>query len=67
MRLLAGCVLGAAIIASGTSAVAADKKVVRIYNWSDYIAEDTIDKFQAATSIAVTYDVYDSNNRLSAG
>jgi len=45
--------------------LAADK-TVRIYNWSDYIAEDTVDKFQKATGIKVTYDVYDSNETLEA-
>jgi putrescine transport system substrate-binding protein len=66
MKLLAKSIVGAAIIASCTGVAAADKKVVRIYNWSDYIAEDTVDKFQTATSISVTYDVYDSNEVLEA-
>ena len=29
-----------------------------IYNWSDYIAEETISAFEAETGITVTYDVY---------
>lgn len=40
--------------------------VVNVYNWSDYIAEDTIEKFTAATGIEVVYDVYDSNEVLEA-
>ncbi len=39
---------------------------LNIYNWSDYIAEDTIEKFEAETGIDVTYDVYDSNEVLEA-
>ncbi len=39
---------------------------LNIYNWSDYIAEDTLEKFTAATGIEVTYDVYDSNEVLEA-
>ena len=39
---------------------------LHIYNWSDYIAEDTIEKFEAETGIDVTYDVYDSNETLEA-
>jgi putrescine transport system substrate-binding protein len=39
---------------------------LHIYNWSDYIAEDTIAKFEAETGIDVTYDVYDSNEVLEA-
>ena len=37
---------------------------LHIYNWSDYIAEDTIENFQKETGIKVTYDVYDSNEIL---
>ncbi len=50
---------------SAISANAADK-VLHVYNWSDYIAEDTIKKFEAKTGIKVTYDVYDSNEVLEA-
>ena len=48
------------------SAVAAQDNIVNVYNWSDYIAEDTIEKFEAATGIKVTYDVFDSNEVLEA-
>ena len=34
---------------------------LNIYNWSDYIAEDSIANFEKETGIKVTYDVYDSN------
>src|SRR5262252_10512705 len=39
---------------------------LNVYNWSDYIAPDTIAKFEAETGIKVTYDVYDSNEVLEA-
>ena len=39
-------------------------KNVNVYNWSDYIAEDTIPNFEAKTGIKVTYDVFDSNEVL---
>jgi len=45
---------------------AADQKTVHVYNWSDYIAEDTLAKFEQATGIKVIYDVYDSNEMLEA-
>ncbi len=48
-----------------TPANAQDKEL-RIYNWSDYIAEDTIEKFTKETGIQVTYDVYDENRVLEA-
>ncbi len=40
--------------------------VVNVYNWSDYIAEDTIAKFEAETGIKVNYDVFDTNELLEA-
>jgi putrescine transport system substrate-binding protein len=39
---------------------------LHIYNWSDYIAEDTVAKFEKETGIKVSYDVYDSNEVLEA-
>lgn len=47
-----------------STAIANEDKVVNIYNWSDYIAEDTIEKFEAKTGIKVVYDVFDSNEIL---
>jgi len=44
----------------------ADDKVLHVYNWSDYIAPDTVDKFTKETGIKVVYDVYDSNEVLEA-
>ena len=48
-----------------------EEKVLHVFNWSDYIAEDTIKNFEEKTGIKVTYDVFDSNDvletRLLAG
>ncbi|MBB3274935.1 MULTISPECIES: polyamine ABC transporter substrate-binding protein [unclassified Pseudoxanthomonas] len=46
--------------AAGT-AKAEGAKEVNVYNWSDYIAEDTIPNFEKQSGIKVTYDVFDSN------
>lgn len=54
----------AGLLLSG--AASAEDKQLNIYNWSDYIAEDTIAKFEAETGIKVTYDVYDSNEMAEA-
>jgi len=43
-----------------------EDKVLNIYNWSDYIAEDTIANFEKETGIKVRYDVFDSNEVLEA-
>lgn len=37
-----------------------------IYNWSDYLAPDTLENFEKETGIEVVYDVYDSNQMLEA-
>ncbi|PZQ51215.1 MAG: spermidine/putrescine ABC transporter substrate-binding protein PotF [Rhodovulum sulfidophilum] len=61
------CLSLASLLAATTALPGlAQDKVVHIYNWSDYIAEDTIAKFEAATGIKVVYDVYDSNETLEA-
>ena len=44
----------------------AGEQVVNVYNWSDYIAEDTIANFEKETGIKVRYDVFDSNEVLEA-
>lgn len=46
--------------------LAAEEPVLHIYNWSDYIAEEVLDQFQAETGIQLVYDVYDSNEVLEA-
>lgn len=48
------------------ASAASEEKVLNIYNWSDYIAEDTIANFEAETGIKVTYSVFDSNEVLEA-
>jgi putrescine transport system substrate-binding protein len=41
-----------------------EDKVLNVLNWSDYIAPDTLAKFEAETGIKVNYDVFDSNEVL---
>lgn len=40
--------------------------VLNIYNWNDYIDEQTIRRFESETKIKIRYDVYDSNEVLDA-
>ena len=42
----------------------ASAEEVRIYNWSDYIDEELLAKFEAETGINLVYDVFDSNEVL---
>ena len=59
--------LVASAVVSVTGARAADDtKVLNIYNWSDYIADDTIKNFEKETGIKVRYDNYDNNEILHA-
>jgi putrescine transport system substrate-binding protein len=43
-----------------------EEKVLNIYNWSDYIAEDTIRNFERETGIKVRYDNFDNNEIVHA-
>jgi putrescine transport system substrate-binding protein len=43
-----------------------EPKVLNVYNWSDYIAEDTLKNFEKETGIKVRYDNYDNNEILHA-
>ena len=57
-----------ALLAASAAAFAqaAEPKVLNIYNWSDYIAEDTLKNFEKETGIKVRYDNYDNNEILQA-
>jgi putrescine transport system substrate-binding protein len=52
--------------AATPSAAGEEEKVLNIYNWSDYLAEDTIPNFEKETGIKVRYDIFDSNEILHA-
>ncbi len=59
--------LSGILLAFSVSALHADEeKVLHVYNWSDYIAEDTVANFEKETGIKVVYDVFDSNEVLEA-
>lgn len=51
-----------AIVALSSAAAVAEE--VRVYNWSDYIDEDLLTKFEEETGIDLIYDVFDSNELL---
>lgn len=61
-KALATAAISLAVFAPASQA----QEVLNFYNWSDYIAEDTLAKFEAETGIKVVYDVYDSNETLEA-
>ena len=49
-----------------TASPASEEKTVNVYNWSDYIAEDTIPNYEKQTGVKVVYDVFDSNEMVEA-
>jgi putrescine transport system substrate-binding protein len=65
-------VIGAALIVSACGkkeapqAAGPEEKVLHVYNWSDYIAPDTVANFEKETGIKVTYDTYSSNEELES-
>ncbi|MFT3859296.1 MAG: polyamine ABC transporter substrate-binding protein [Aquabacterium sp.] len=66
-RFLAPRALALALAAFGAlSAHAEEEKVLNIYNWSNYIAPDTVANFEKEFGIKVRYDVFDSNEIVHA-
>jgi len=66
IRSLAALAATLGLWSTGALAQNAEPKVLNIYNWSDYIAEDTIKNFEKETGIKVRYDNYDTNEILHA-
>jgi putrescine transport system substrate-binding protein len=64
--LALGALAGPSFAQSAAKPAAAEPKVLNIYNWSDYIADDTIKNFEKETGIKVRYDNYDNNEILHA-
>jgi putrescine transport system substrate-binding protein len=63
-RLLVVAASLAALLVPAARAAAPEPKVLNIYNWSDYIADDTLKNFEKETGIKVNYDNYDTNEIL---
>ena len=68
LKFLVPMVFAAAAVSGAISgpAQAAEEKILNVYNWSDYIAKDTLTRFTSESGIKVNYDVYDSNEVLEA-
>jgi len=70
LRILTVAVAASLLAACGgtqegaAGAEGGEAKVLNVYNYSDYIAEDTIPNFEQATGIKVTYDVFDSDEMV---
>ena len=62
MKVLKSAALATATLTLMGSLAQAEE--VRVYNWSDYIDEELLTKFEAETGIQLIYDVFDSNELL---
>ncbi|MDE1179061.1 polyamine ABC transporter substrate-binding protein [Paraburkholderia sp.] len=60
------CALGATAALTATHPAHAADTALNVYNWSDYIAKDTVSDFEKQTGIEVKYDSYDSDDTLQA-
>ncbi|WDY58776.1 extracellular solute-binding protein [Pseudomonas sp. PSKL.D1] len=58
--------LAALTLALCASQAHADQPTLRLYNWADYFAADTLKQFTAETGIQVIYDVMDGSEVLEA-
>ncbi|SNT18950.1 polyamine ABC transporter substrate-binding protein [Tropicimonas sediminicola] len=52
------------LVTVSLTATAAMAEEVRVYNWSDYIDEELLAKFEEETGLDLIYDVFDSNEVL---
>jgi putrescine transport system substrate-binding protein len=70
MKLLSRRSLALASLAlalgSGAALAQEEEKVLNVYNWSDYIGEETIRNFEKETGIKVRYDNFDNNEIVHA-
>ncbi len=66
VALAAGAAAASAMWWAGPAVAQEEEKVLNIYNWSDYIAPDTIANFEKETGIKVRYDNFDNNEIVHA-
>ncbi len=54
----------AIVMALMLSSCGSDRETITVYNWGDYIAEDTIEKFEEETGIRVIYEMFETNEDM---
>jgi spermidine/putrescine-binding protein len=64
--LLLAVMGGAALIVNMPLPAIAENTVLNVYNWDEYIDEQTIPEFEQQFGVTVHYDFYDSNETLLA-
>ncbi len=66
VSLLAAAAAAAAVAAAQTATAAAKPQELNVYNWTHYIAKDTVPVFEKQTGIKVNYDLFDTNELLES-
>ncbi|AMR66321.1 extracellular solute-binding protein [Aquipseudomonas alcaligenes] len=56
----------ALVLCCAQASAAVEEKTLRLYNWADYFAEDTLANFTKETGIKVIYDVMEGSETLEA-
>jgi putrescine transport system substrate-binding protein len=64
--VVAGAYIAATLLVWTAPVARAADAELNVYNWSDYIAKDTVPTVEKQTGIHVRYDNYDSNDTLQA-
>lgn len=64
LRAISIAAFAAAIGIFGILLGAAQERVVNVYNWSDYIDPQVLERFTKETGIKVRYDTFDANETL---
>ncbi len=65
-RVITLLILLAMILPACAGAKSASSKVMNLYGWSDYVPDQLLKDFTAATGIKVNYDTYSSNEEMLA-
>jgi spermidine/putrescine-binding protein len=64
--LLHGCARVPAAVDDPNAELGPLESTLNIYNWSDYVAPETLEGFQREFGVEITYDTYESNEEMIA-
>lgn len=65
-RFAAVAIAAAAVFVSASANAADEDKKLNVWNWSDYIADDTVANFDKETGLETNYVLFDSNELVEA-
>lgn len=65
-KMLLVILLTCLMVPFGVPLFAAEKEIVNVYNWSEYIPDTVLKKFEEETGIKINYSTFDSNETMYA-